>query len=272
MTEGADASTFSDVPSENATGTGGGDRRTRKREARRDHLLDLAAELVEAGGVSAVTMAALAEAADYAPASLYTYFASRSALIAALQHRALVTLGQVAQDHLALWNASLYAAEPAVPHDVAALARLWAFSDLFLSAPQHHPHEFRLQQQLLVTPGVEDTADAATVVPQAMYVLDVPRQLLAAAVEAGALEASSPPEDPLTQPIDGAIARTLAWVVALNGALLTESLTTGLPTTPAALGHQLTSGLLRGWGARPEPLASARQLAHTWATDLGETP
>ena len=269
MTCCADPSTFSDVPSENVEQSIG-DRRTRKREARRDHLLDLAAELVAAGGVEAVTMAALAEAADYATASLYTYFASRSELMAALQHRALVTLGQVGQDHLALWNASIYAADPPVPADVAALARLWAFSDLFLTAPQHHPHEFRLQQQLLVNPGLQETADAATVVPQAMYVLDVPRQLLTAAVEAGALEPAEPPADPLVAPIDGAIARTLAWVVALNGALLTENLTTGLPTTPAVLGHQLTQGLLRGWGARPAPLATARALADAWATDHQE--
>ena len=61
------------------------DRRSRKRLARRHHLLDLAADLVDAHGVAGLTMAALAEAADYAPASLYTYFPSRSALVAALQ-------------------------------------------------------------------------------------------------------------------------------------------------------------------------------------------
>ena len=73
------------MPSENVATTV--DRRTRKREARRDALLDLADELVEQHGVGGVTMAALAEAADYAPASLYTYFPSRSALLAALHPR-----------------------------------------------------------------------------------------------------------------------------------------------------------------------------------------
>ncbi|MCB1261150.1 MAG: TetR family transcriptional regulator, partial [Acidimicrobiales bacterium] len=52
------------------------DRRSRKRAARREHLLGLAAQIVERDGVEGLTMAALAEAADYAPASLYTYFSS----------------------------------------------------------------------------------------------------------------------------------------------------------------------------------------------------
>ena len=57
------------------------------------------------------------------------------------------------------------------------------------------------------------------------------------------------------------MARTLAWVVALNGALLTDGLVTGLPTTGAALGTELTRTLLRGWGARSAPLREARDLA-----------
>ena len=187
------------------------DRRTRKRAARRDALLDLAADLVEQHGVDGVTMAALAEAADYAPASLYTYFSSRSALLAALQQRALATLGEVARDHLAAWDAVLDAdpGRDGEPPDrrarVHALARLLAFSELFLTAPEHHPREFRLQQQLLVTPGAEDTADAATVVPSAMAVLEIPRQLLAAATDRGALDEHEQPTDPLGQPIGGAV-------------------------------------------------------------------
>ena len=53
---------------------------------------------------------------------------------------------------------------PDATPEVAALARLCAFSDLFLSAPVQHRREFRLQQQLLVTPGLEDAADAGNVV------------------------------------------------------------------------------------------------------------
>jgi AcrR family transcriptional regulator len=253
------------VPSENATtsvfaGPDVGDRRTRKREARRDHLLDLAADLVDAHGVEGVTMAALAEAADYATASLYTYFPSRSALLADLQHRALVVLGRVAEAHAAAWDRVL--AEPPAPAaEVAALARLCAFSDTFLAAPSAHPREFRLQQQLLNAPGVEDAADARRVLPAALHVLNVPQRLLAAAAEVGALRPGGPLADPLGQPVDDALARTFAWVLALNGALLADGLVTGLPAPGAALGSALTDALLVGWGADPDHLAEARRLA-----------
>ncbi len=240
------------MPSENFD-TSSGDRRTRKREARRHALLALAADLVEELGPDGLTMAALADAADYAPASLYTYFPSRSALLASLQQEALRVLGDVAVGALAGWDGELDDLAP----PTAALARLVAFSRLFLSAPQHHPREFRLQQRLLVTEGVEETADAAAVVPHAMAVLDTPRRLLAAAVEAGALVPHEQVADPLDQPLDGALVRTLAWMVALNGALLVDGLGVGLPTTGALLGHEITTTLLRGWGAPPEALAEA---------------
>lgn len=259
-----DRCTFSDVPSENV-GPTAPDRRTRKREARRDHLLDLAADLVERHGVAGVTMAALAEAADYAPASLYTYFSSRSALLAALQQRALTKLAALAREHVADWDDGLEAMAPAPSPAVAALARLCAFSDLFLAAPRRYPREFRLQQELLVTPGLEETADAASVVPVAMGVLEVPRRLLADAAAVEALRPHESTADPIGEPVDGALTRTLAWVVALNGALLTEGLVTGLPTSGAALGRELTHALLLGWGADPSDLASARELAHDWA-------
>jgi AcrR family transcriptional regulator len=264
------------VPSENVgasllpTDRRADDRRGRKRAARRTRLLDLAAEIVEDAGVAGLTMAALAEAADYAPASLYTYFASRSALVAAVQERALVSLGAVAERHLIATARSVAVA--GVAPDVGALARLCAFADLFLAAPQRHPHEFRLQQELLVTRGVEDVEDAGRVVPAAMGVLDAPRRLLEEAAAAGALHDEDLVADPLGQPVDLTVARTLAWVVALNGALLTDGLITGMPTTGAALGTQLTDSLLVGWGAAPEQLRAARTLSTSWPITTIDPP
>ena len=239
------------------------DRRTRKRDARRDHLLDLAAEIVDQAGVDGLTMAALAQAADYATASLYTYFNSRSALLAALQQRALLLLHDLAEERLAQWQAALRIAKPPPTDQVASLAMLWAFSDLFLSAPQTHPREFRLQQQLLVNAGAENTADAAGVVPVAMLVLDVPRRLLAAATMSGALHEQPFTSNPLEEVLEGSMLRTFAWVLGLNGALMADGLSTGLPTTGAALGEVLTQGLLQGWGASPNDSAIARSVAET---------
>jgi AcrR family transcriptional regulator len=268
LTPQGDRRTFSDVPSENADPSRDAespDRRTRKRAARREALLALAADLVEELGPDGLTMAALAEAADHAPSSLYTYFPSRSALMASLQQEALRKLGDVAIGAVARWDVEL--AE--VDDSTAALARLVAFARLFLAAPDLHPREFRLQQRLLVTEGVEDTADAAGVVPHAMAVLDTPRRLLAAAVEAGALAPHHAVSDPLDQPLDGALVRTFAWMVALNGALLVDGLATGMPTTGVLLGREITATLLRGWGADADLLAAA--TAHADRLPL-ETP
>jgi len=266
LTPLGDGSTFFDVPSENVATSAtapSGDRRTRKREARRHQLLDLAAEIVDREGVGGLTMAALAEAADYATASLYTYFPSRSALVAALQERALVVLGEVGAGAAAAWDDALRVV-PATAPEVAALARLCGFSDLFLAAPDRHRHEFRLQQQLLVTPGVEDAADAGAVVPVAMHVLGLPHRLLAEAAELGALRVDGPLADPLGAPVDASLARTFAWVLALNGALLADGLVTGLPATGAQVGTHVTEALLVGWGADPVHLASARTLSAPW--------
>lgn len=232
------------------------DRRTRKREARRDALLALAAEIVDRDGPDRLTMAALAEAADYAPASLYTYFPSRSALLTALQQEALVVLGRMAEERLAAWDEAL-AGVPAVD---AALARLLAFSHLFLTAPEHHGREFHLQQQMLVTPDLSETADVVAVVPVAMAVLALPRQLLADAVDVGALAPHHPVADPLDHPLEGALLRTFSWIVALNGALMVDGIAAGLPTTGALLGEEITDSLLRGWGAAPDALARARAV------------
>lgn len=239
-----------------------GDRRARKREARRDHLLDLAADVVDAQGVDGLTMAALAEAADYATASLYTYFPSRSALLAALQQRALQVLAAVGEDAAARWDRAV--ADEALDAPVAALARLSAFSDLFLAAPERHRREFRLQQQLLVTPGAEDVADAGAVVPAAMAVLELPRRLLAHAADVGALRGDDGPADPVGAPLEVALGRTFAWVLALNGALLADGLVTGLPTTGATIGRHLTDALLVGWGADPTLVVAARAVADRW--------
>lgn len=274
MTEWSDGAKFSDVPSEIVDASPAAaavvvvgaeptpDRRTRKREARRDHLLDLAADLVAQHGIEGLTMAALADVADYATASLYTYFPSRSALLAALQTRALAILGDVAADAVADWDART-AGQRLTPH-VGALARLWAFGELLLAAPERHPREFQLQQRLLVTDGGQDADDVASVVPAAMAVLHVPRQLLVHAAEVGALDAAGDAVDPLGQPADGDLVRTISWVVALNGALLTDGLVMGLPTTGTVLGRELTAALLAGWGADADDLSAARAAALGW--------
>lgn len=241
------------------------DRRTRKRDQRRDHLLDLAAHLVDERGLPGLTMAALAEVADYATASLYTYFQSRDALVSALQARALGVLREVGESSLARWDEALGAPTDARGRRHAALARLCAFSDLFLAAPEHHPHEFRLQQELLASPEGAAADDGGIVMGAAMAVLDLPRRLLADAVDVKALTAPSPARNANGDPVDGDMARTLAWVAALNGVLLLDRLGPIVPLPGLDLGCDLTDSILRGWGAPAALLADAHSTSNQWS-------
>jgi len=250
--------TFSEVLSENVVV----DRRGRKRAARRDALIDLAGQIVAAGGVQSLTMTSLAQAADYAPASLYTYFPSRSALIATLQEEALVRLSAAARSAVEGWDVDLRMLGVAGDDPGGSLARLWAFNDLLVRAPEEHPRDFALQQELLVAVDAETDADAARVVPSAMAVLDVPRLLLVRAAGVGAIT---------TEP-DEQVGRTLAWVAAINGALLAGRVRSGLAVGPTSLAESITRSLLIGWGAPVDLVDSARVLALRWQDGTGTVP
>ena len=105
-----------------------------------------------------------------------------------------------------------------------------------------------------------------------MSVLEVPLELLRDAVDRDALHPHPPANDPLGEPIEGEVLRTFAWVVAMNGALMVDSLTTGLPATGVALGQELTASLLVGWGAGPDLLGAARSAAADLPIDGRRTP
>ncbi len=248
------------MPSENIVT----DRRERKRAARRDALVSLAGDLVAAGGVESLTMTSLAQAADYAPASLYTYFPSRSSLIATLQEQALERLADAARDAVRSWDADLSDLGVAPADRVGRLARLWAFDDLLVRAPREHPRDFALQQELLVAVDAEQDADAERVVPTAMAVLDVPRRLLTEAAAVGAVS-----EAP-----DGQVTRTLSWIAAVNGVLLAGRVRAGLVVGVDVLAESLGRSLLVGWGGDPDLVDEARSLSLRWDTadHRGSTP
>lgn len=233
------------------------DRRTRKRIARRRELLDIAADLWDEGGPEALTLAAIGERADLTAPSLYTYFPSKSAIVAALQREALEVLAQVAREAVGSWQAPADAEPQAV-----ALARLVAFSDLTMSGPAKYPREFGLQQRLMANPGLQDLDDAAGVLPAALGALTVPVQLIDQAVRAGAL--GDVGAGASADSGDSSMVRAVRWLAALNGVLATDSLPVGVPADGHTMGRLLSGDLLRGWGANPERLTEAVALADDW--------
>ncbi|MGQ0433404.1 MAG: hypothetical protein ACT452_13460 [Microthrixaceae bacterium] len=55
----------------------------------------------------------------------------------------------VGEANLARWDGALGEPADTRGRQHAAVTRLCAFADVFLTAPEHHPHEFPLQQELL---------------------------------------------------------------------------------------------------------------------------
>jgi AcrR family transcriptional regulator len=68
------------------------ERRTRRRLALRESILEAAQTIVRDEGLRSLTMRRIAEAVDYAPASLYAHFENREALLAELCRQGMKSL------------------------------------------------------------------------------------------------------------------------------------------------------------------------------------
>jgi hypothetical protein len=86
------------------------------------------------------------------------------------------------------------------------------------------------------------------------------RMALADAVDCGALDADPADADHLV--------RTLTWIAAMNGTLLTDRVRTGLSVSSRVIGEALVAALLVGWGARPEVSEDARLISMRWIDRL----
>jgi AcrR family transcriptional regulator len=224
------------------------ERRVRSRADRRDAFLEAARQLIEEHGIDALTVKSVADRVDAAVGTLYTYFPSKGALIAALQVAAIERLGaaytQAADDldsELAAWGVDV---------DTAALTRLVAVGRSLIAVVEVLPEEFRLQQRLLNDRADYDDRDVALVVPVAYAVLARPERLLRDAVALGVLEAGD------------SFDRTITWVAGINGVLTLGSLAASVAAgfAPASLADMLHLSLLRGWGADPGLLAASEAL------------
>lgn len=232
------------------------DRASERREQRREQLLTAAAQLVTERGVDGLTMHAIAERVDCAVGTIYTYFPSKSALLAALMSDAVQLLLDTYRAASESWSTELRD----TPADVAAAARVFAFTELFVSAQQLHPEEFRFLQMLITTPEtLIEPGDVASVLPSSLSFLAEVHDLLDAAVRVGTIREPEGRDDPLR--------RTLRWTGALHGVLLVANVAhvSGLPDAdaydPSVLSTEVTADLLSAWGASPEVVADARSVA-----------
>jgi AcrR family transcriptional regulator len=233
-------------------------RRARNRAARHDQLLSAASDIVQESGLEGLTMQAVADRVDCAVGTIYTYFASKSALIAALQVSAVQTLLSTYHQAAELWDQALE--ESGIDDEaVESLVRVLAYGQLFVAGADLHPREFEFLEMLLSVPErLVNPDDVRAVTPHVLTLLAEGLVLIEAAVSAGAL---SPPD--ATRGDDG-FRRLLRWVGSLNGALLTANANVGaLPASEAeafsarSLGKLVTEDLLLAWGAPPRVLQAA---------------
>lgn len=236
-------------------------RREQNRAMRHEGLMAAATEIVAERGLEGLTMQAVADRVGCAVGTIYTYFASKSALLAELQISAIGTISESYELSRELWDDALERAGS--PPPLVSLVRLVAFSELFTAGPQLFPREFELLQALISSPRAEQTPeDAQRVRPYALVLISSFAGVLDAAVSSGALAALP----------DGAdhdevvITRTLRWAGGLNGALQVSNATGDGAWLPnqlldgRALARGLAHDLVLGWGAPPGLLLEAEQF------------
>ncbi len=220
--------------------------RERNRLARHSAFLSTAKHLVATEGLHALTMQRLAAELDCAVGTVYTYFPSKSALVAAVQAEAIETL----TDSYLLFRAR-FEAEAAgdTTAPAAALAHVLGFGRFWIATFETFPEEARLLQLLMAEPTTSTIADGdlSRVVPSAMRLLDHAGTAIARAAVLGALDAGD------------AMERAVRLAAALNGVLLLDRLVRvdAELFDGARQGVDLVLELLRGWGADPALLQAA---------------
>lgn len=221
-------------------------RRARNRLARHRSYLRAARAVVGTEGLDALTMQRLADELDCAVGTIYTYFPSKSALVAEVQRAAI---DQLTASYLVVradTDRLLGADEPS--EEVRALARLVGMGRFWAATTETHPQEAQLMQALMAThTDVITPEDADRVLPAALRHLDLARQLLDEAAGVGALGGADPWE------------RVVTWLAAVNGVVQVSRLAghDEVLFDGVRLAATLNHDLLRGWGADPAALARA---------------
>jgi AcrR family transcriptional regulator len=213
--------------------------RERRRDGNLKRILDEAMHTIERQGLAGLSMNGLADALDYTPGALYRYFDSKDALLSQLVTR---VLGDI--------RAELDGATRALPARATPLARLLALTGAYQRFARREPRRFGFLTLTLAEPRVVlgRPEDAAPAIEAVRAVLSPVVEVLVAAEEAGQLA----PGD--------AIARALCLFAMVQGVIQMNKLSpraAGLLDT-ARLAEEGTESLLRGCGASPRAISSAR--------------
>lgn len=236
-------------------------KRARNRAARHSQLIEAAGAIVAENGIESLTMSEVAQRVDCAVGTIYTYFSSKSALIAALQLDAIRVLGVSYENAASQWDEVLD--EMDLDDATASLVRMIAMGRLFVQWQVLQPREFEFLQMLSIAPvRVLEPTDVASVLPSVLALFAEVRVLHDQAVEAGGISSD------LDRPGDDGYSRTVRWIAALDGAILVERAVVNVTASldPQAFNQTfmteaLSRDLLLAWGAQPEMLDEAYRVA-----------
>ena len=231
------------------------DRRSRKRQARIEGILDMAMALLSEGGLDALTTHALAKRLDLSVGALYRYFPSKGAIIAALERRVVAELGaelgeilERAERH---WSAC--------SDDWARLASIIAVAAGFRERAAARPERMRLIGRIMAEPDhVLPREEGERVISDALGLLMVLKAPFDKATATGVFREG-----------DGFLRPLLFWS-GLRSVMQTFKLETFAPTVirPTALYDGMVDSLLCGWGAAPAAVARARREVETWRANM----
>jgi AcrR family transcriptional regulator len=216
----------------------------RRREDKTEAILDAAMRLLAEGGLEAVTLQRVAGELGIVTTALYRYFASKDALVAALQRRAVGTM------HAHFTAVRRDVDTRRLSPDVAALAPILALARAYVALPETHAETFRLVAILLGDPRrlVADD-DAVRNAPIVGAMLADMQASFAEAVRVEALDRGP------------ALSRTLVLWAALHGLTQLEKLRRLAPEAPTAraLCDEAACAILRGFGADQSRLSRAKR-------------
>jgi AcrR family transcriptional regulator len=221
-------------------------RRGERRREREAKMLEAAAAIVASDGMEALSLHRLARELGYVPAALYRYFASKDALIAALQRRAVAAMHAEFRKVCELAEAD--AAKRSVGVEARALLPILAAARFYLQLPETAPEHFRLVSLLLADPRpLVGDAQARSTAPVLLAFLGDVGELLERAVSAGALS------------LGDSLDRTLVLWSSLQGIAQLGKLARFDKKRFATqrLGEHAVGALLLGWGASSGALLEA---------------
>lgn len=224
----------------------------RQRNDKTEAILDAAMQLAASGGLEALTLGRVAESLGVVTTALYRYFASKDALLAALQRRAVVALHaryMTSLEPLTPPTGATKAPAKSVEARVAALVPVLATGRFYIALPTTEPENFGLVARLIGTPGVViPDEEAAAAVPLVASFLQAVGMRVEAAVKAGAIESGD------------AAQRTVMLWAAFHGLTQLSKLQRITPSlSTEALVDASTHTILRGWGATSDVLELAQQ-------------